>query len=126
MKNIFLMSVLFFMVQAAFCQVSRNENKIKSSASSTSSPTKTPKRILNLPAIYTFIGNGNWDVRSNWDVNGIPPPDIPSGSEIHINSQIPGAKCILNVPFEIPNTTNTIKLIVYTGNQLVVPDLIVK
>lgn len=126
MKNIFLMSVLFFMVQAAFCQVSRNENKIKSSASSTSSPTKTPKRILNLPVTYTFIGNGNWDAPSNWQDGVVPLGEIPPGSEIHINSQIPGAKCILNVPFEIPNTTNTIKLIVYTGNQLVVPDLIVK
>lgn len=126
MKNIFLMSVLFFVVQTAICQVSKTENKLKIAPSPTSAHSKTPKRVLNLPVVYTFIGNGNWDVTANWQDGMVPPPDISPGSEIHINSPIPGAKCILNVPYEIPNTTNTIKLIVYTGNQLVVPDLIVK
>ncbi len=126
MKNIFLMSVLFFIAQPGFSQVSKNKNELKTPASIPSSQKKTPKRVLNLPIVYTFTGNGNWDNVNNWDANGVPPVDISPGSEIHINSSISGAKCILNVPYEIPNTTNTIKLIVYTGNQLVVPDLIVK
>jgi hypothetical protein len=125
MKNIFLMAVLLFVAQSAFCQSSGDKKEVKKT-SSTASSIKTSKRVLNLPKVYTFIGNGNWDDAANWDSNGIPPGEISPGSEIHINSLIPGAKCILNVPYEIPNTTNTIKLIVYTGNQFVVPDLIVK
>ena len=119
------MAVLLFVAQSAFCQSSDNRKEVKKT-SSTASSIKTSKRVLNLPKVYTFIGNGNWDDAANWDSNGIPPGEISPGSEIHINSLIPGAKCILNVPYEIPNTTNTIKLIVYTGNQFVVPDLIVK
>lgn len=125
MKNIFLMAVLLFVAQSTFCQSSGDKKEVKKT-SSTASSIKTSKRVLNLPKVYTFIGNGNWDDAANWDSNGIPPGEISPGSEIHINSLIPGAKCILNVPYEIPNTTNTIKLIVYTGNQFVVPDLIVK
>jgi hypothetical protein len=126
MKNIFLMAVLLFVGQSAFCQSSDTKKEIKKTGADGSSPTKNSKRVFNLPTVYTFIGNGNWDEPSNWENNLIPPADIAPGSEIRINSQIPGAKCILNVPYEIPNTTNTIKLIVYTGNQFVVPDLIVK
>lgn len=125
MKNIFLMALLLFVAQSAFCQVSKSKNELKNSASPTSQ-RKTAKRVLNLPVVYTFIGNGNWNDPANWENNAVPPVDISPGSEIHINSLIPGAKCILNVPYEIPNTTITIKLIVYTGNQFVVPDLIVK
>lgn len=88
--------------------------------------SKSVKRILNLPKIYTFTGNGNWSVTSNWENGEVPFTDIPPGSEIRINSLVPGGKCVLDVPFEIPNTTNTIKLIVYSGNELVVPDLIVR
>jgi hypothetical protein len=46
--------------------------------------------------IYTFIGNGNWDVASNWTNNTIPPATITSGSEIIINP-IANGECILNV-----------------------------
>jgi hypothetical protein len=126
MKNIFLVAVLLFVAQSAFCQSSDTKKEIKKTGAEASSPAKNSKRVFNLPTVYTFIGNGNWDEPSNWENNLIPPADIAPGSEIRINSPIPGAKCILNVPYEIPNTTNTIKLIVYTGNQFVVPDLIVK
>ncbi|MEO8823286.1 MAG: hypothetical protein ABI366_06885 [Ginsengibacter sp.] len=126
MKSIFIMFVLFFMAHSAFCQVSNIKKEVKNSASPVLVQRKAPKRILNIPVVYTFIGNGNWDVAANWDSNGIPPVDITPGSEIRINSFIVGAKCVLNVPYEIPNTTNTIKLIVYSGNKLEVPNLTVK
>ena len=125
MKSILLVSTLFF-AQTAFCQSTKNKSELKVSSKSTSTQTITPHRNLNLPVVYTFIGNGAWSTASNWDANGVPPTDITPGSEIHINTQVSGGKCILDVPYEVPNTTNTIKLIVYTGNKLVVPDLNVR
>ena len=117
MKTIAVVIFLFLLSAPAWCQV-KNGGEMDSS--------KSVKRILNLPKIYTFTGNGNWSVTSNWENGDVPFADIPPGSEIRINSLVPGGKCILDVPFEIPNTTNTIKLIVYSGNELVVPDLIVR
>lgn len=125
MKSIFLITGLF-VTSSAFCQATKNKTDLKNTTKTASAQISTPHKNLNLPVIYTFTGNGNWDVVSNWDANGIPPVDITPGSEIRINSTITGAKCILNVPYTVPNTTNTIKLTVYTGNQLVVPDLIVR
>ena len=126
MKSIFLVSALFIVSQSAFCQSTKTKADLKNATKNASTQTTTPHRNLNLPVIYTFIGNGAWSDVNNWDPNGIPPVDITPGSEIRINSPITGAKCILDVPYEVPNTTNTIKLTVFTNNQLVVPDLIVK
>ena len=128
MKSIFLVSALFIVSQSAFCQSTKTKADLKNATKTASTQTTTPHRNLNLPVVYTFTGNGNWSDVNNWDANGVPTPDITPGSEIHINSDSAntGAKCILDVPYEIPNTTNTIKLTVYTGNKLVVPDLIVK
>ena len=125
MKSILLVSTLF-LAQTAFCQSTKNKSELKASPKTISSQTTNPHRNLNLPVVYTFIGNGDWSNSNNWDANGVPPPDITPGSEIHINTQVSGGKCILDVPYEVPNTTNTIKLIVYTGNKLVVPDLQVR
>ncbi len=125
MKSFFLIMALF-LGQSAFCQATKNKHDLKNTTKTAATQTTTPHRNLNLPVIYTFTGNGNWSNVNNWDANGIPPVDITPGSEIHINSTIVGAKCILDIPYEVPNTTNTIKLTVYTGNQLVVPDLIVR
>ena len=117
---------LFAIGQSGFCQAKTAKPVLKKSTKTASLSATTPHRNLNLPVIYTFTGNGKWSINSNWDVNGIPPVDITPGSEIHINSQTSGAQCILDVPYEVPNTTNTIKLTVYTGSKLVVPDLIVR
>ncbi|RNI37879.1 hypothetical protein EFY79_06450 [Hanamia caeni] len=117
MKKIPVVILLFLLSAPALCQL-KNAGEMDSA--------KSVKRILNLPKIYTFTGNGNWSLTSNWENGEVPFADIPPGSEIRINSLVPGGKCILDVPFEIPNTTNTIKLTVYSGNELVVPDLIVR
>ncbi len=50
-----------------------------------------------LPVIYTFIGDGNWNVSNNWSNGAIPPASLPSGSEIIIAPALNGS-CILNVP----------------------------
>jgi hypothetical protein len=49
-----------------------------------------------LPATYTFIGNGNWNLASNWSGSVVPPPVLPNGSEIIINPSV-GGTCVLNV-----------------------------
>jgi hypothetical protein len=49
------------------------------------------------PIGYTFTGNGNWNIASNWSNNTIPPPSLPSGAEIIIDP-VANGQCILNVP----------------------------
>ena len=46
--------------------------------------------------IYTFTGNGNWNVTTNWSNNTIPPAVLPSGSQIIIDP-VTGGECVLNV-----------------------------
>ena len=61
-------------------------------------------RILGLkkiaPIIYTFIGDGNWNIASNWSNGLIPPASLPALSEIIISPAANGT-CILNVPQNI-------------------------
>ncbi len=54
---------------------------------------------------YTFIGNGNWNIESNWLENIIPPAILTSGSTIIIDN-IPGGEAILNVPQTISAGAN--------------------
>ena len=44
---------------------------------------------------YTFKGNGNWTIASNWNNNTIPPSTLTTGSVINIGSAI-GDSCVLN------------------------------
>jgi hypothetical protein len=48
---------------------------------------------------YTFIGNGNWNVASNWINNTIPPNPLPSGSTIYIEPTTGATTgvCVLNI-----------------------------
>ncbi|UEG49243.1 hypothetical protein LK994_11435 [Ferruginibacter lapsinanis] len=45
---------------------------------------------------YTFTGNGNWSVSSNWTNNIIPPLTLPSGDSIVIAPAI-NDSCVLDV-----------------------------
>jgi hypothetical protein len=49
---------------------------------------------------YTFTGNGNWDIPSNWLNNKVPPDTITAGQHIIINPVLNGA-CILNKPLTV-------------------------
>lgn len=70
------------------------------------------------PLIYTFTGDGNWDVPSNWSGNLIPPAITYSGSQIIIN-HVAGGQCIVNVPYAVfAGTTFT----VVPGKILLVPE----
>jgi ELWxxDGT repeat protein len=55
-----------------------------------------------IPNIYTFNGNGNWNVAANWVGGIIPPAILPAPSEIIINP-ISGGECFLQL-----NTAQTI------------------
>ena len=63
---------------------------------------------------YTFLGNGNWDVASNWINNLIPPANVPVYTEIIIDTDTNG-ECILNVPQQLASGAN---LIIKTGKKL--------
>ncbi len=74
--------------------------------------------ILATPLVttYTFTGNGNWNVASNWSNNTIPPSVLPSGGSIVINHAA-GGQCVLNVSQTIgPGAGIT----VMTGKNLVI------
>ncbi len=68
------------------------------------------------PVTYTFIGNGNWDIASNWSNNLIPPNTLSAGNEIIIKTQA-GGSCILNVPYTVSHAA---KLIVTTDKKFVI------
>jgi subtilisin-like proprotein convertase family protein len=65
---------------------------------------------------YTFTGNGNWNVASNWSNNTIPPSPLPSGSTIVINHTA-GGQCVLNVAQSVSAGAG---VTVLTGKNLVI------
>jgi subtilisin-like proprotein convertase family protein len=71
------------------------------------SPTKT----------YTFTGNGNWSLATNWASFLKPPASLPSGSQIIINPTSNG-ECILNVTQTISQGAS---IKVLTGKKFRVP-----
>ncbi len=72
---------------------------------------------------YTFTGNGNWDVATNWTNNAVPPAVLPAGNEIIINP-VAGGECILNSPQTISSTA---KITIVSGKSLrILGDFIVQ
>lgn len=127
MKKLLCVFIFFAFCQTTFGQAKNKKEDLKNSHTTQTTPHKNFS-TLNVPETYTFIGNGNWSTATNWDANGVPPGGdaISPGSKIIINSTVPGSKCILDIPYTFPNTTNAVTLLVNTGSELVVPDLIVK
>lgn len=54
--------------------------------------------VSGLRNTYIFTGNGNWNVASNWSDNLMPPPVMPSDSQIIIDP-LPGGACVLNINY---------------------------
>jgi hypothetical protein len=73
-----------------------------------------------IPVTYTFTGDGNWTVSTNW-LNNLPPPAIlKAGSKIIIS---PSGTCILNTSQTIsPGATFTVtqdKNFIVPGNLII-------
>ena len=66
---------------------------------------------------YTFTGNGNWDIATNWNNNAIPPATLPAGREILIYP-IPAGECVLNTTQTISNGA---KITIIAGKKLKIP-----
>ena len=71
---------------------------------------------------YTFNGNGNWTLASNWVGNNIPPKVLPAGDSIIIDPVV-GGKCVLNITQIIADGAT---IIVNPGKNLVVPGSLIK
>jgi Concanavalin A-like lectin/glucanases superfamily len=74
---------------------------------------------------YTFNGNGNWSMASNWSNSAIPPTTLPAGSTINI-SPASGDSCVLDylqtiAPGAFLNVSNAANFII-SGNLNVVGD----
>jgi len=68
-------------------------------------------RLITLlkSVIYTFTGNGNWNVPANWSNNIVPPLTLTGTSNIVIDPPA-GSECILNVEQHVSSgATFTIK-----------------
>jgi hypothetical protein len=63
--------------------------------------------VSNGPVHYTFTGNGNWNVATNWMGNKIPPAILPNNCKIIIRPAA-GGECILNVQQTVPAGTEII------------------
>ena len=72
--------------------------------------------LAALPVIYTFTGNGNWNVATNWNNNLMPPAVLSYGSEIIIDPPA-GGQCILNIPYSVSRGA---KLTVMTGKYFII------
>jgi len=59
-------------------------------------PVCTPSSSSCSVITYVFTGNGNWNIATNWLGNSIPPPLLPGGNFIIIDSE-EGGECILNI-----------------------------
>jgi len=71
--------------------------------------------------VYTFTGNGNWDVPANWLGNKVPPFQLPKDNSIVIDHSIAG-DCVLNVAQVInPGAAIEIK----NGKNLALPDKLI-
>jgi Metallo-peptidase family M12B Reprolysin-like/Proprotein convertase P-domain len=79
-------------------------------------------RSVATPITYTFIGNGNWDVASNWVDNTIPPAILPANCAIDINPS-PGGQCVLNIPSQRISTGASIT--VKAGKMIVIPGSVI-
>ncbi|MES2773149.1 MAG: GEVED domain-containing protein [Bacteroidota bacterium] len=71
---------------------------------------------------YTFTGNGNWNVASNWANNAIPPAILSGNDRININPAA-GGECVLNI---VQRVSNVAQITVKAGKKMrIVGNLIV-
>jgi len=67
-------------------------------------------------ATYTFNGNGDWNMASNWANNAKPPATLPAGAAIVIDHAA-GGQCVLNIAQSLsPGSSFTVN----AGKNLVI------
>jgi len=69
---------------------------------------------------YTFNGNGNWSVASNWSNNLVPPSTLSANNSIVIDPVI-GGQCILNVTQHISSGAT---ITIMPGKVFIIPELL--
>lgn len=67
--------------------------------------------------VYTFTGNGNWDVPANWLNSSVPPQTLPAGAQIIINSAGSGT-CTVN---RAQTVSTGASIIIKPGKKLLLP-----
>lgn len=76
--------------------------------------------IVRSPLIYTFTGNGDWNLPTNWSGSLVPSNPITSGMEVVIDS--PAGTCTYNGDITVQMGG---KLTIKTGKRLVVTGKII-
>jgi hypothetical protein len=71
---------------------------------------------------YSFIGNGNWNIATNWANEALPPAVLPAGNHIIINP-VEGGECVLTTPQTISAGA---VLRVYNGKTLRTTNMIIQ
>jgi hypothetical protein len=71
--------------------------------------------------VYTFTGNGNWDVPANWMHNRVPPFQLLKNNSIVIDHDHPG-NCTLNVT-QVINPGAAVEI--RNGKNLTVPEKLI-
>ncbi|HEX8314315.1 MAG TPA: peptidoglycan DD-metalloendopeptidase family protein [Flavisolibacter sp.] len=71
---------------------------------------------------YSFIGNGNWNMATNWANEALPPAVLPAGNHIIINP-VEGGECVLTTPQTIIAGA---VLRVYNGKTLRTTNMIIQ
>jgi hypothetical protein len=67
--------------------------------------------------VYTFTGNGNWDVPANWLNGTVPPPTLPAGAQIIINPAGSGV-CTVN---RVQNILAGASIVIKPGKRILLP-----
>ena len=132
MSKFLLVIILAFSTIKTLAQVGESSIAISTLATdsigySNIGKTGTPKCARPGPcesacAVYTFIGEGDWNIEGNWEAFLVPPAILTGCFEIVINPANDG-ECILNTSMQMlpPGSTITIS----AGKRFRVPGAII-
>jgi hypothetical protein len=76
--------------------------------------------VTNYSTTYTFNGNGNWDIATNWLNNKIPPATLPGTDQIIIDP-IANGQCVLTIT---QNISKGGKITVAAGKNFKIPSVL--
>ncbi len=88
------------------------------------SATANPSRGVYEPSalvVYTFTGNGNWNVAANWSNNTIPPSTLSGNGQQIVIDPVSNGECVLNVTQTVSNGAS---ISVNAGKKFRIPGLL--